>query len=316
MGVRTTINLYGFEGSNPNTINKTFTKASNSVIQSDDYTVEKSTLEKGETLTVFDYETAVGFGVDTAFSIAKAPTSTNMRVEYEAGTKPVIRTERGVSLGSTPRCTVVIASNGVGTFTFSDVTFTSVVAGDILWIQGAIEAFSSPFVSANQGLWTILSKNGSVIEAVRQKEADGLVGKNQSAVVLTSGSVRVFSSTGVGVGSYVKLGSLFPDVWQGFHKILRVTPDYVDVAGGVFPSVPSFVVGTSQITFFSKIARALFVNGGNSTFELSINDEGFSKVEPFGFGDSLLYQTRAVTSLVARNLSEDQVVLDVVGVQE
>lgn len=299
-GVRTTISLIGFDGANPNTLQRLFTKEADLLDQNVEGVASQTNyLAPSQTVTLKSGEVGISAGANTAFSIVKVPSSTNMRLLYSAGTKPVFRTERTIALGSTPLATVVVAANGVATWTFSDVTLTGVVEGDVLWIQGAAESFSSPFQSANQGLWTILSVSGLVIQAVRQNESDGLIGKNQSNVALTANSVRAFSASGVLVGDVAVLASPFPAIWRQQQRVLKVTPDYLDIKGGALPTVDSLVIGTTGLTVVREPANTVFLDGKGDKYTATINGESAS-IESDSSA-SVLYANRFIHSVSITN---------------
>lgn len=308
-GARTTISIIGFNGSNPNTQQRTLNKQSD-LLYSDIEGIESNvnTLVPSQSITIKNAAVSIAAGVNTAFAVQRVPSSTNFRLAYQAGTKPVFRTERTVTLGATPLATVTVLASGVATWTFSDVTLSGVVEGDVLWIQGAAESFSSPFVAANQGLWTIVSVSGLVIQAVRQNEADGLIGQAQSNVALTANSVRAFSSDGVQVNDTAVLASPFPSVLRGQQTILKVTPDYLDIAGGQYPTMASTVIGTTGLTVVRDPANTLYLDGKGDKYTVAINGETAFTVE--GEEASVLYMSRFIHSVVISNPTSAPIVVD------
>lgn len=151
------------------------------------------------------------------------------RLRYLSGTNPVLRTARTPTVSGNSVTFVVNANNDTVTLTLSGGNFTSIVAGDTVWIPDSNEpSVTSPFNVANQGFWEVMTASSSQLVLRRPDLENGFNGAAETVAVTNANQFRAFSQAGVQIGDQVTLGGGFAQVNHGTYIVNEVTSHYCD----------------------------------------------------------------------------------------
>lgn len=278
------------------------------------------TLSPGETKTIFSGTVSTGIGANTEFDLTISPiSSSTYRFTWSgAGQDPVLRTDRGLSLGSS---SVTVASNNNQTvsFTGSAGDFTAVVVGDTLFIPGVTTGDAAgPFNSLNEGLWTVISKDGtSAVLQLQRPSGTGFSAFGETVNVVTDDQVLAYSSAGVQVGDSVVISAGFSTSVQGTYDVTAVTPGWFEVQSTLgLPVAETAVPTASGMIFYDYSVSWLYLETDQLMSVRLNGDTGdFHQVKPVVPGDDSLFGywegTSAVYSLTIVNKSNSTLNLKV-----
>lgn len=215
---------------------------------------ETHVIAPGQEKVIFDGTRALLVDGTTAFDVQLvAGTTDRYRFRHTGGTAPGFRTDRGLNVnGATITCTVL--SNGTMSLSITGGSFSSVQAGDVLWLPSTDEGVTSPFNILNRGFWQVLSSSATGITLVRDGD---FVGVTETVAVTASNQVQAFSSSGVQVGDRLEVAGGFAAATQKNYSIVGVTQKWVEVVStpplplevGVVPTSTGLLVYTAAKSF-------------------------------------------------------------------
>ncbi len=240
----------------------------------------------GSSTVLFDGIRTTGLDTTSVLDLVLKTNQTSLyQIDITAG-DGAFRTPRTISGLTT--CTVTINNNVVATFNFTGATFTGVVPGDTLWIEGTYTndfgVFS--FNSLNSGTWQVLSISGSTIQAVRPP---GVIfnGATEVVTIASPSEVQVFSAAGVQVGDMFEIQGAFSQASFRTYQVLQVTPTSVQfnstlslpVQSGV--TYPDPTIYGQALQFYTDGKRLFYLETDqNITVQVNGDPNQYNKVQP------------------------------------
>lgn len=223
-------------------------------------------VDPGTSFVAVDGTRATSIDNTTGFNLTlNAADPTKYRLQWNGGTAPAFRVDRGVVLTG---ITLNIAMNPNLTLTVvaSVATpFTSVVSGDVVFIPGVATGDSAgPFNALNVGFWNVLSATNTTLTLAR---APGEVfsGSSDTVTAPTSTQFQVFGSAGVQVGDTVDLSSGFAPSALNSYDITAVTAQWVEfMSTAPLGNQTAIVPTTSGIAFYTMRKRYVGVRADQS----------------------------------------------------
>lgn len=281
---------FGDSAINSNPQNRYFDWAQNQVVQVDNPKMVPMDVAPGDTVTVFSGQRSTSIGSGTQFTMALSPISSiTYRFTWTGtGTNPVFRVDRGLTLSTS---SVVVTANSNQTVSFAGTTgaFSAVQVGDTLFIPGPMTGDStSPFNASNQGLWTVISKDGTSTTLQLQRPAPaGFLAATETVPVTANGQVIAFSAAGVQVGDSVDISAGFSTSIQKTYTVTAITPTWFEVVDTTgLPVTETAVPGTTGIAFFSSPRTYIMVICSQEAVVRLNGDTGnTNRVSPIAAGD-------------------------------
>jgi hypothetical protein len=194
---------------------------------------EQFVVDPGATFTVFDGTRTTSIDATTAFTVtSNLLDPSRFRFTNTAGTAPVFRTDRGLALNGIT-VTVAVNTNGSASFSLSGGSWGTAVAGDVLFIPGAVSGDPvGPFSALNEGYWLVLSVSGSTLTAARPLGVT-FQGAGQVVPVTSNAQIMAFSAAGVQPSDKVDIAAGFSSGTLRTFTVVAVTPKWFEVSSSV-----------------------------------------------------------------------------------
>jgi len=279
------LDLVSFDGSsNPNTVTQ-YPVGPTSQVSLRDYNLCVTgisqipfTVGPNSSYTVFDKSEATNLTATAQFSITASGSA--YQVFQSAGTNAGFRTLRAINLGSDSAFNITINNSALVTFTLSagtSLTTTSVIAGDILYIDAA-----SSFAAGNKGSFPIIS---STTNSVSIQNSNAVAQSSVTLGASYSSQFKIFSASGVQINDTLKISAGFsPSTW-GDYIVQNVTDNTVYLNSTSPLAIETNVTpGASGLTFYSSSPFYVYGTGNQSSAILFDGETNGTVVEPITSG--------------------------------
>jgi hypothetical protein len=248
---------------------------------------EKFVGTPGSTTTLFSGTRATSIDGTSQFSIAlNSANSSIYRIANTAGTAPVFRTDRGLTLnGST--ITVAINNNATATFSTSVGTYGSTVVGDVVFVPTVLTGDSaSPFNILNGGYWTVIGKANTILTLTRPAGV-AFSGVAEAVVLSANSQLQAFSSAGIQVGDTLEISAGFSLVTQKSFRVSSVTPSFVEFFSTIpLPLETGILPTASGMTFYSAAKRFVRIEvDQEAAIRFNGDTNSFVRLSPRAPGD-------------------------------
>lgn len=221
-------------------------------------------VEPLSTLNIVDGQRSTSIDGTTAFSLAISPlASDRYRITHTSGTAPAFRTDRSLACTGIVLTLVVNANLSVTLTAGSGTPFSSVVAGDTIFIPGVSTGDSaSPFNSLNEGYWVCLAATSTVISMARFADSGVFSGISEVVTPTTNLQIQAFSAAGVQIGDTVEISAGFAFTAQHAYEVLVVNPEWIEIESSA-PLGPQtgIIPGATGILFYRLAIRYLRIEG-------------------------------------------------------
>lgn len=262
-----------------------------------------------QTGLIFDGARATSIDNTTAFSLALSTLAPDLyRITWTAGTDPVFRTARALSLNGIA-LTIATIANGSMTIAAAGTPFSAVQAGDELMIAGNLTGdASSPFGTLNQGRWTVLAVGGSGANVtVARPAGQDFQGQSETVTPTDDSQVTAYSQAGVQPGDKVKISAGFAATSRKTYAVESVTSKYIEVRSSLpLPAEAGITPAAAGMQFFSSGKRFVRVEVDQEA-TLLINGVAGPELSPWVAGDPAMVaeyvQVGPVYSLSIQNRS-------------
>lgn len=249
------------------------------------------TVLPNSSLAIFSGTRSTSIDLSTQFTLAVSTLATNRyRFTNTGGTAPVLRTDRSLTPNghtftwtANANATETLASSTVG-------EFAAVQVGDSIWVPGTSTGDTAgPFNVLNEGLWIVLSKDGTntILQLARSTGVD-FSGTSEATAATANTQVQAFSSTGVQIGDTVDISAGFALPVQQSYVIVAVAPTWFEViTSATLPVSQVAVPGVSGIAFYSSAKRLLIVETDQeAAVQVNGDTTQNSRVSPIAAGDA------------------------------
>jgi len=281
------LNLLTFDDcSGPNTIQQ-YPSAPTSQVSLRDYNLCVTGVSQvpfnvgpNSSYTVFDASSGTNLNNTAQFSITSSGSA--YQIFQTAGTNAGFRTLRTINLGSDSAFNVTVNNSALVTYTLSagtSFTTTSVIAGDILYIDAA-----SPFAAGNKGSFPIIS---STTNSVSVQNTNAVAQSSVTLGASYASQFKIFSANGVQNGDTLKISAGFsPSTW-GDYVVQNVTDNTVYFNSTSPLAIETNVTpGASGLTFYSSSPFYTYGSGNQPAQLLFDGEASGSVVEPITEGFS------------------------------
>ena len=248
------------------------------------------TVLPNSSLAIFSGVRSTSLDGTTQFTLSVSPLSTNRyRFTTSGGTLPVLRTDRALTANG-HTFTWVANANATATLTSSTGgEFAAVQVSDSLWIPGTTTGDTAgPFSPLNEGLWIVLSKDGTntILQLARPTGVD-FSGTSEAIVVTSNSQAQAFSATGVQINDTVDISAGFALPVQQSYVISAVTPTWFEViTSATLPVAQVAIPGISGIVFYSTAKRLLIIESDQeAAVQVNGDTTQNNRVSPLAAGD-------------------------------
>lgn len=246
-------------------------------------------VEPLSTLNIVDGQRTTSIDGTTAFSIAISPlASDRYRITHTGGTAPAFRTNRSLACSGIVLTLVVNSNLSVTITAGSGTPFSSVVAGDTVFIPGVSTGdTASPFNSLNEGYLVCLAATSTVLSLARFADSGVFSGISEIVTPSTNDQIQAFTAVGVQIGDTVEISAGFAFTAQHAYEVLAVNPEWIEFEssaplGGQVGVIP----GATGILFYKLAVRYLRIEG-DQEFVIRFNGDtgNTNRIEPIIPGD-------------------------------
>lgn len=216
------------------------------------------TVDPGATLQLFSGTRATSTDATTQLTLTLSALASNRyRFTFSAGTDPVFRTNRAITVAGR-NITVTVNANNTVTVASLAGDFTAVVVGDTVLIPDTTTGdAASPFDPLNVGYWSVLSVagNGSSMQLARPSGV-AFTGKSEVVAVASATQFLTYSAAGVQVGDSVNISAGFSAPVIGSYQIIAVTSKWFEILStAALPTGVSALPGVAGIQFYTQAKR-------------------------------------------------------------
>lgn len=243
------------------------------------------TIDPGASLDIFDGTRSTGIDNTTEFQLTISPLySTTYRFTWTGtGTAPAFRTDRGLALNG-DSFTLTVNVNLTATLSGSSGDFTSVLAGDVLFVPGLTTGDTAgPFSSDNEGYWNVLSKDGTSATLQLARFGDSFSGVTETVTLTANSQLQAFSATGVQVGDSVKISNGFSLSVQGSYTVNAINPKWFEiVTTKTLPINETAIPTASGINFYTSAKRYIRIEADqNCIIKTNGNTGNSEELQPW-----------------------------------
>ncbi len=254
-------------------------------------------ISPGVTANLFSGTRTLSTGSDTAFDLTLNPVQDGVyRLTWTAGTAPVFRTDRSLTL-STETVTVTVNNNSTAVFSLASSApddFASVSVGDSVWIPDTSTGDSaSVFNPLNVGLWVVIAK-GSVMSVsnksltLKRPSGEAFQGATEVVTVTADSQFQAFSSGPVQIDDSLEITAGFSSVTWGTYTITQVNPSWVEFTStNPIPLESDIITGASGIAIYTEAKQFLRLES-DQLIVVRVNGDtnSYLKVAPRVAGDA------------------------------
>lgn len=283
------LDLLSFDGSsNPNNVIQ-YPNNKTSQVSLRDYNLGVTgiaqipfTVAPNSSYTIFDHSESTNLNNTAVFSITA--TGSVYQIAQTSGTNAGFRTLRGINLGSDSAISITINNSSLVTYQVvagTSITTTSVVAGDILYIDS-----NSPFAAGNKGSFSIIS---STTNSVSIQNSNAVAQSSVTLGASYASQFKIFSAAGVQTGDSLKLSAGFSPATFGTYTVQNVTDNTVYFnSANPLPLETNIAPGVSGMVFYSDPPFYAYGTGNQSAALLFDGETQGSAVQPITQGATLI----------------------------
>lgn len=264
-------------------------------------------IQPGGSYTFFDGTRTIAADGTTVFTFTLSPLNVDpiYRFTWSAGTRPGLRTDRGIDLSGLP-VTIGVNSNETITMSAAAGSFLPVQVADEIMIPGLTTGDpAGPFSEANVGRWIVLAKNGgSSILQLSRPIGTSFSALGQTVTVASAAQVVAMSPGPVRIGDSVRVISGFSDPICRAYVVSQVAPDWFEIVTS--EALPSVEVGAAGVPpIFYSNAKVFAMMSFDQELSLAVNGASPQPWSPISPGQvpGFWAQTGPIWSLRAINRS-------------
>ena len=247
-------------------------------------------IDPGATLAIFSGVRTTSIDNTTQFLLSISSLSPDLyRFTYNAGTLPVFRTDRGLTLNGQTLTLLVNANQTLQVTASTTGAFASVVIGDTIFIPGVSTGdVSGPFNPLNEGEWQAigLDSTHTILQLVRPP-GSAFSAYGEADVLTANSQFQAFSAAGIQIGDSVaiSMGWALP-VLRTF-VVEDVNPKWIQVTSTL--PLPVAQLGTptaAGMIFYSNAKRFLKVEADQEcVLQQNGDTSNLCRLSPWQAGD-------------------------------